>query len=79
MENAEITNNESKKNIPQKNMHPLETSTEEQVKYYKELFMKSKKLILHYEENIKNKEEIVKNLKQKLKDYEAGNMINFIL
>ncbi len=46
-------------------------SPEEQTKYYKDLFMKSKKLILHYEENMKSKDEIIKNLKTKLKGYEA--------
>ena len=49
-----------------------EMSMEEQAKYYKDLFVKSKKLIMKYEEKIKNIEEANLNLKNKLKDYEAG-------
>ena len=58
-----------------------EMSTEEQAKYYKDLFIKSKKLILKYEEKIKNIEEANLNLKNKLKEYEAGKYekLNFFL
>jgi len=49
-------------------------SMEEQAKYYKDLFVKSKKLIMKYEEKIKNIEEANLNLKNKLKDYEAGRI-----
>jgi putative methionine-R-sulfoxide reductase with GAF domain len=52
-----------------------EMSSEEQAKYYKDLFIKSKKLILKYEEKIKNIEEANSNLKNKLKEYEAGMYI----
>ena len=60
------------------NKQQKEMSIEEQAKYYKDLFIKSKKLILKYEEKIKNIEEANLNLKNKLKEYEAGNLkINF--
>jgi len=49
-------------------------SFEEQAKHYKDLFTRSKKLILHYEENIKNKDQSIKSLKDKLKEYEAGSL-----
>jgi hypothetical protein len=55
-----------------------EMSMEEQAKYYKDLFIKSKKLILKYEEKIKNIEEANANLKNKLKDYEAGKIKIFL-
>lgn len=52
--------------------NPNDLSPEEQAKYYKDLFSRSKKLILHYEENLKTKDNTIKSLKDKLKDYEAG-------
>ena len=54
-------------------------SLEEQSKYYKDLFIKSKKLIMKYEEKIKNIEEANTNLKNKLKEYEAGKFLTFFL
>ena len=54
------------------NKQQKEMSIDEQAKYYKDLFIKSKKLILKYEEKIKNIEEANLNLKNKLKEYEAG-------
>ena len=56
-----------------------EMSMEEQAKYYKDLFVKSKKLIMKYEEKIKNIEEANLNLKNKLKDYEAGRNNHIII
>lgn len=47
---------------------------EEQAKHYKDLFTRSKKLIIHYEENIKTKDQSIKSLKDKLKEYEAGKL-----
>ncbi len=56
------------------NKQQKEMSIDEQAKYYKDLFIKSKKLILKYEEKIKNIEEANLNLKNKLKEYEAGRL-----
>lgn len=44
---------------------------EEQVAHYKGLFTKCKSLIRHYEEEAKKKEETMKNLKNKLAQYEG--------
>ena len=52
---------------------------EEQAKYYKDLFTRSKKLIIHYEENLKTKDNAIKSLKDKLVEYEAGILIFIIL
>ena len=48
-----------------------EMSLEEQTAYYKSLFAKTKKLYLYYEEELKKAENIIKNLKDRLKQYEA--------
>ena len=40
--------------------------------HYKSLFSKSKKLLLHYEEEINQLKNNVSNLKHKLKEYESG-------
>ena len=66
------TNPSQTDNPPQKK-NPLDMTPEEQAKHYKDLFLRSKKLILHYEENMKTKENTIKSLKDKLKEYEAGN------
>jgi hypothetical protein len=55
-----------------------EMTIEDQAKYYKDLFVKSKKLILKYEEKIKNIEEANTNLKNKLKEYEAGKNLEIL-
>jgi hypothetical protein len=67
------SNNPSQTDIPPQKKNPLDMTLEEQAKHYKDLFLRSKKLILHYEENMKTKENTIKSLKDKLKEYEAGN------
>jgi len=41
--------------------------------HYKTLFLKSKKLIIHYEDELNQLKNNVSNLKQKLREYESGN------
>ena len=86
MENTKSNSNNtltSPQHIPQEDpsraiKQQKEMPIEEQAKYYKDLFIKSKKLILKYEEKIKNIEEANLNLKNKLKEYEAGKFKNKI-
>lgn len=40
--------------------------------HYKSLFLKSKKLLFHYEEEINQLKNNGSNLKNKLKEYESG-------
>ncbi len=40
--------------------------------HYKSLFLKSKKLIIHYEEELSQLKVNVNTLKRKLKEYESG-------
>lgn len=51
----------------------------ELVNHYKSLFMKSKKLIIHYEEELNQLKNNVTNLKNKLKEYESGKYFSIIL
>ena len=44
----------------------------ELVIYYKTLFAKSKKLIVHYEEELNQLKNERSSLKEKLKEYESG-------
>ena len=69
---ANSSSTSTSKTTNTKTINPNDLPLEDQVKHYKELFTKSKKLILHYENNNKQNEEVIKNLKQKLKEYEAG-------
>ncbi len=80
--NQDLTPIQSDSNITTKNIQKSsqkpdvsQMSFEEQAKHYKDLFTRSKKLIIHYEENIKSKDQSIKSLKDKLKEYEAGSLI----
>jgi hypothetical protein len=70
---SEPTNPNTKKVSTSSNQNPNDMTPEEQAKYYRDLFTRSKKLIIHYEENMKTKDSTIKNLKDKLLEYEAGN------
>jgi len=61
------------KNKSQSQKKDLKDMTEKELAaHYKSLFLKSKKLILHYEEELNQLKNNVSNLKQKLKEYESG-------
>jgi len=69
------------KNKTQTQQKDLKDMTDKEIAaHYKSLFLKSKKLILHYEEELNLLKNNVSNLKQKLKEYESGikTIINLI-
>jgi hypothetical protein len=49
-----------------------EMSKDEQIDHYKNLFVKSKKLIKHYEDEKTKLVNVISSLKEKLKEYETG-------
>jgi len=61
---------EKKEVIQQKDVN--EMNDKELANYYKTLFAKSRKLILHYEEELKQLKNDKISLKEKLKEYESG-------
>lgn len=62
------------KNKSQPQQKDLKEMTDKELaSHYKSLFLKSKKLILHYEEELNQLKNNVSSLKQKLREYESGN------
>jgi hypothetical protein len=77
MELAKLNENttaNSTNNPPTQNqtVNVNELPPEEQAKYYKDLFNKSKTLVKRMENEMKKIKETNKNLNEKLKEYEAG-------
>jgi hypothetical protein len=62
-------------NTQQKNQN---MTLEEQVEHHKNTVVKCKKLIRLYEEEKVKSEQTISKLKEKLNDYELGNMCLFI-
>ena len=52
-----------------------EMSKDEQVEHYKNLFIKSKKLIKHYEDEKTKLVNMISSMKEKLKEYETGILV----
>lgn len=67
-------------NTQQKDIKDM--SDKELANHYKSLFLKSKKLIVHYEEELKQLKANIFTLKDRLKEYESGkhqhNIIYYI-
>jgi len=78
---TEITNrnpsnvsNEKVKSQPQQK-DVKEMNDKELAAHYKSLFLKSKKLIIHYEEEMTQLKQNLTLMKERLKDYESGKRI----
>ena len=64
-------NEKNKNQIQQKDIKDM--NDKEMASHYKTLFLKSKKLIIHYEEELKQLKQNITSMKDKLKEYESGN------
>ena len=63
-----------KQTTPQKELKDM--TDRELANHYKSLFLKSKKLIVHYEDELKQLTQNISSVKDKLKEYESGKFFS---